>query len=92
MASSFVKDPDAVKDYRWNWDDWLETGATIASHSIATDVDVTLDSSSITDANTSVTGWYSGGTHNTDYEVTCHIIDSDGREDDRTITLQVRQQ
>ena len=90
MASSFVKDPDAVLDYKWDWSDWLATGETISSHTIPTVTGITLDSSSITDTNTSVTAWYSSGTALTDYDVTCQIITSDSREDDRTVTLKVR--
>ena len=90
MASSFVKDPDAVLDYKWDWSDWLATGETISSHTIPTVTGITLDSSSITDTNTSVTAWYSSGTALTDYDVTCQIVTSDSREDDRTVTLKVR--
>ena len=99
MASSFLKDPDAVLDYKWDWkaktngtgsSDWLADGETINSHTIAAVTGITLDSSSNTDTDTSVTGWYSSGTNLIDYDVTCHIVSSDGREDDRTITIQVR--
>jgi len=91
MASSFVKDPDAVLDYKWDWSDWLVTGETISSHTIPTVTGITLDSSSITDTDTSVTAWYSSGTALTDYDVTCQIVTSDSREDDRTVTFKVRE-
>ena len=91
MTSAFTKDPAAVLDYKWDWSDWLATSETIASHTIAAVSGITLDSSSITDTNTSVTAWYSSGTALTDYEVTCHVITSDSREDDRTVTLKVRE-
>ena len=90
MASSFLKDPDAVLDYKWDWSDWLASGETISSHTIPTVTGITLDSSSETDTDTSVTAWYSSGTALIDYDVTCQIVTSDSREDDRTITLQVR--
>ena len=90
MASSFIKDPDAVLDYKWDWSDWLASGETISSFTIAAVTGVTLDSSSKTDTDTSVTGWYSSGTNLIDYDVTCRIVTSDSRTDDRTITLQVR--
>lgn len=100
MASSFVHDPQAVLDYKWDWaadtngsgsSDWLASGETISSHAIAAVTGITKDSSALTDTNTSVTAWYSGGTALVDYDVTCHIVTSDGREDDRTITLKVRE-
>jgi len=91
MASSFLKDPDAVLDYKWDWSDWLASGETISSHTIAPVTGITKDSSAETDTDTSVTAWYSGGTVLIDYEVTCQIVTSDSRTDDRTITLKVRE-
>ena len=99
MASSFLKDPDAVEDFKWDWlaktngsgaSDWLATGETISSATVTPVSGITKDSDSLTDANTTVTAWMSGGTAKIDYDVTCHIVTSDGREDDRTITIQVR--
>ena len=34
MADSYIKDPDAVLDYQWNWATWLPTGDTIASATV----------------------------------------------------------
>jgi hypothetical protein len=90
MTHSFIKDPDAVLDYKWDWSDWLDTGETIASHTIAAVTGITKDSSALTDANTSVTAWYSGGTALNDYTVTCQIVTTDSRTDDRSITIKVR--
>ena len=91
MASSFIKDPDAVLDYKWDWSSWLASGETISSHTIADVTGITKDSSALTDTNTSVTAWYSAGTALTDYEVTCQIVTSDSRTDERTITIKVRE-
>lgn len=102
MASSFIKDPDAVLDYKWDFaaltngsgsSDWLDTGnsETISVKAITADTGITIDSSSITDTNTSVTVWLSGGTAGTDYGVTCHITTSAGREDDRTINIRCQE-
>jgi hypothetical protein len=103
MASSFVKDPDAGLDYKFDWaastngtgsSDWLDTdnSETISSHTVVADTGLTVDSSSLTDTNTSVTAWLSGGVDGTDYDVTCHIVTSASREDDRTITIKCREQ
>ena len=100
MPRSFPKDPDAVLDYKFDWaastngsgdTDWLDTtnGETIASHTITADTGITVDSSSITDTNTSVTVWLSSGTAGTDYTVTCQIVTSASRTDDRSITVKV---
>ena len=94
----FTKDPDAVLDYKWDWkaltngsglSDWLASGEIISSHTVTVPAGITKDSSSQTDANTSVTAWLSGGTAGTDYTVTCQIVTNAGRTDDRSILVQV---
>lgn len=87
MATVFEKDPDAVLDYEFDWSDWLPTGDTIASAVVTADTGLTIDSQSET--TTAVTVWLSGGTAITSYEVTCHIVTAEAREDDRTIVVQV---
>jgi len=98
--SQFRKDPDSVLDYKFDWkaltnssglSDWLGSGETIASHTITADAGITVDSSALSDTNTSVTVWLSGGTDQTTYSVTCQIVTSDSRTDDRTIQIKVRE-
>jgi hypothetical protein len=98
MADSFLKDPDATLDYKFDWkaltngsgsSDWLQSGETISSHTIDADSGITVDSSAQTDTNTSVTVWLSGGTAGTNYEVRCEIVTSAARTDERTMTIQV---
>lgn len=100
IADSFIKDPDAVLDYKFDWkaltngsgtSDWLATAETISSFTIDADTGITVVSSSKTDANTTVTVWLSGGTAGTDYAVRCEIVTSATRTDERTMTIQVRQ-
>lgn len=101
--SEWVKDPDAVLDWVFDWaastngtgdSDWLAAGETIAvaSHTIAvtpvTASPLTVDSSSQTDANTSVTVWLSGGLAGTEYLVSCEITTSASRTDERTIKIK----
>ena len=86
MARSFVKDPDAVLDYEWDWAAWLGTD-TIASHTVTAATGLTVDTSEATD--TAVTVWLSGGTVGQTYSVTCHVVTAAGREDDRTVTVTV---
>ena len=90
MADSYIKDPDAVLDYQWNWATWLPTGDTIASATVTAETGLTVDSDSNTA--TVVTAWLSGGTVGESYDVTCRVVTADGRTDDRTITLVIRQQ
>lgn len=97
---NYIKDPDARLDYKWDWaaltngtgtENWLDAGETIDSHTVTATTGITVDSSTATDADTSVVAWLSGGTTNQDYTVTCHIVTTDGREDDRTFTIRCRQ-
>ena len=99
----FVKDPQAVLDYKWDFKplthgvdgaetDYLAAGETITSTVVTAPTGIVVDSYSATDTNTSVTAWISGGTLDTDYEIVCHVHTSVGsRVDDRTIIVQVRQ-
>lgn len=76
-------------------------GATISSQTITPATGLTLDSdnkSAVTIAgisyavNTVSTGWVSGGTDGTDYNLHCRIVTSDGRTLDQTMTIPVREQ
>jgi hypothetical protein len=87
MASEFVKDPQAVLDYQWNWAAWLAVGETISSHTVTVATGITLDSSTAT--GTAVTAWISGGTAG-EYRVGCRIVTTAGRTDERGITITVR--
>jgi len=102
VASTFKKDPSAVLDYVFDWaaltnaregaaSDWLASGETISSHTIDADTGITVDSSALTDDDTSVTVWLSAGSDGTDYSVTCQIVTSAGRTEERSITIKVRQ-
>ncbi len=99
----FVKDPAARLDYKFDWradtnnhdpaasSDYLAAGETISSATVTADTGITVDTDSITDTNTSVTVWLTGGTDGEDYEVVCQIETSDSRTDQRTITIQCRE-
>jgi len=102
--SEWVKDPNAVLDYKFDWKaltngsgttDWLSTGETITTgYSVAvvggggTSSDLTIDSSSRTDTNTSITVWLSKGVAGTEYGVRCRIVTTDSRTDDRTMKIK----
>jgi hypothetical protein len=89
MASNvFAKDPDAVLDYKFDWSDWLASGETISTATITEESGITVDSDSLTDTNTSVTVWLSGGTAGTMYDVACLITTSASRTDERTIKIR----
>ena len=89
--SIFIKDPDAVLDYAFDWSSWLDAGAgeAISSHTIDADTGITVDSSA--EAAGVVTVWLSGGTHGTDYAVRCEIVTDDSRTDERTMIIKVQE-
>lgn len=85
----FRKDPDAVLDYTWDWSAWLASGETITDATVTpSGTGLTVNGTPTTGAAT-VTAWLTGGTAGTEYLVTCHITTSQGRQDDRTITISV---
>ena len=98
MSKQFLKDPNAVLDYVFDWaastngtgdSNWLATGETISTITITATTGITVASSSITDTNTSATVWLSGGTAGATYSVACKIATSASRTDERTISIEV---
>lgn len=101
MAQIFPKDPGDRLDWKFDFKsttngsdtdvaDVLASGETISSRTVTADDGITVDSSSITDTNTSVTVWLSGGTAGEEYTVTCTIVTSAGRTYEEHIKIQVR--
>lgn len=89
MASEYIKDPDANLDYPFDWSDWLPSGDTISS--VTWVVSSGLIQGTTSNTATSATIWLSGGTSGNAYSVTCRITTSQGRIEDRTITIRVSQ-
>ena len=91
LNNQFVKDPDAVLDYVFDWRDastpWLATSETIVDHIITADTGLVVDSS--TENNGKVTVWLSEGTAGINYKVACLITTTAGRTDERTIWIKV---
>lgn len=81
-------DPDAKLDYSVDWSDWLAAGETIVSAAWTVPDGLTQgDPYAASATGTVATVWISGGTAGTEYVITCHVVTSAGREDDRSITL-----
>lgn len=98
--STYTKDPNAVLDYKFDFaastngsgdEDYLASGETISTATVTAETGLTVDSSAKSDNDTSVVAWLSGGTDGEDYDVTCRIVTSASRTDDRTIVIKVRQ-
>ena len=81
------KDPDAVLDWVWDWNEWLDDGETIVTSTFLTSVGIVVDSTSNTTKTATV--WLSGGTAGQVYQVTNRITTNAGRTDDRSITIRV---
>jgi hypothetical protein len=88
MAHRHTKDPSAILDYQFDWSAWL-VADTITAHTVTAEDGLTVDST--TASTTAVTAWVSGGTVGETYELTCHITTADGRQDDRTLHIAVRE-
>jgi hypothetical protein len=91
-VQTWTKDPQAKLPYTLDWAQWLAKlsgTATITSSTWSVPAGITKDS----DTNTSLTTTVrlSGGTVDTDYVVTNHVVLSDGSEDERSILIQVRE-
>lgn len=89
------KDPDAVKDYGFDWakDDEGNPGlfaddALASSEWIVPD-GITMDRHSF-EPSGKTTIWISGGTHNSNYTFTNRVTTTGGRSDDRSAILSVK--
>lgn len=84
--TSFRKDPDAVLDYQINWAPYL------GADTISTSTWIVPDGiTEVTNTNTATTTtiWLSGGTVGSRYALTNRITTSNGRTDDRSITIRI---
>lgn len=79
------KDPDARRDYGWDWGQWLTGGETLTAVT-ATGVNVTVEPPAIIGSQT--VAFATGGTPGA-ASIRFHITTSAGRQDDRTIRLWV---
>ena len=86
--TTFRKDPEAVLDYHVDWSDWLGIDTIFSSSWSCDDSGITIDSDSATATVTTV--WLSGGTVDEEYEVVNHIVTTAGREEDKTLTIRMR--
>jgi hypothetical protein len=90
-TSQQIKDPDAILDYVFDWSDWLETSETISDYTLTPTVatsGIAVDDDSETGGK--ITAWVSGGLAGVTYSLTCHVVTSLGREDDRTMNFVVQ--
>lgn len=100
MPETFHKAPQAILDYKFDFkaftngsgdSDWLAEGETISDYTVAPDTGITVDSDGLTDTNTSVTIWVSGGVAGENYKISLEIETNNGRTDKRTATFRVKE-
>ncbi|WP_020474238.1 phage fiber-tail adaptor protein [Zavarzinella formosa] len=89
MSASFNKDPSARKDYQVDWAAWLVSDTISA---VVWTVPAGLTNYATSNTTTSATIWLSGGTHGTNYLVTCQITTAGGRIEQQSFTIQCRDQ
>jgi len=85
----FHKDPDAVLDYKKDWSNWLGTDTITNSIWFADSDDITIDSSNH-DTQEAVV-WLSGGTVGEGYMVTNRITTTQGRINDSSIIIIIKE-
>lgn len=86
---TYVHDPQAILDYRWNWSAWAGTDQIVGHEIIAppgvTIVEQTRDGAAVT----AIIGPCASSP--TPYTVTCRVQTVSGLSDDRSIRLLVRE-
>jgi len=88
------KDPDSVLDYGMDWSNWLPDGDIIQSSNWIMEATVnsgalTIDSDSFDDNFTVV--WLSGGEDGAVYNITNRITTVQGRTQDQSVGISIRQ-
>jgi hypothetical protein len=94
--AKFVKDPDALLDYKVDFGDWLGTDAIVSAVAF-TDVVASAQASGLRIANVSISAsaavvvWLSAGVLENEYTVTTRIWTSAGRRNDECFTVEIEQ-
>ena len=86
VLGTFLKDQNAILDYRIDWSLWLD-GDTISTSTWTLESGITKATDTFTDTITTI--WLSGGTLGTTYTVSNRITTANGRTEDRTIEVSV---
>lgn len=86
-----LKDPDAKLPFTVDWSQWLANeGDTAASATWMVPAGLVQESTPLPSlANGKATVWISGGTAGQDYLVTCRLVTTGGKIDDRTFRIKV---
>ena len=96
MTTTFNKDPQAKLDYSFDWREWL-IAEQIASFTLLIDPVTPGTGLSVADTPAPtqnfgiVTFWLQGGVDSDTYNVTCRVTTTEGRTDDRTMKIKIKQ-
>lgn len=85
---SYTKDPDAVLDYHWNWKPYLSDGEIINTSTFFVSPGILVGVTASTTTDTTL--WLSGGQIGKVYRCTNRIVTNQGRTEDRSINVRVR--
>jgi hypothetical protein len=85
-------DPDARKDWTFDFASWVPTGAVIASYEILHASSVTVDDDTISSEGAEITFWVSDVAEGATEIVTVRVTLDTGLVDDFSLTFRGRQQ
>lgn len=86
------KDPDATLDYLFDWTQYLAPITdTITDAEFIVDTPLVLDRQELDPDGKIAVAWISGGTVGETHRVTCRITTAEGRIDDRSIFLKIKE-
>ncbi len=86
------KDPDATLDYPFDWTQYLAPLTdTITAAEFILELPLVLDRQILNSEGTIAVAWISGGTVGETHRATCRITTAEGRVDDRSIFLKIKE-
>jgi hypothetical protein len=94
--AKFVKDPNALLDYKVDWGDWLLNDAIVSAIAF-TDTLASAQTSGLRIASTTISAsaavvvWLSAGVLDTEYTITSRIWTSAGRRNDESFTVVIEE-
>jgi acyl-CoA reductase-like NAD-dependent aldehyde dehydrogenase len=95
VPKKFVKDKDALLDYKFDWGEFLGTDQIVSAIAF-TDAVASAQASGLRIASVNLSGenavivWLSAGVPDTEYEVTVRIHTSAGRRNDECCLLYIQ--
>jgi len=95
-VAHFIKDPDALLDYKVDWGEWLGNDQIISAQAINDTVASAQTSglriaSTVVSASSAVVTWLSAGVIDNEYTVTVRIWTSAGRRNDECFTVSIEE-